>query len=213
MFTGIVSHIGRVRRVSGKRGARRIEIAAATALSSAPIGASIACAGCCLTVAARGRGWFAADVSRETLAKTTLAGWRAGARVNLEGPLKLGDELGGHLVLGHVDGVARLVGRRRDGASLRLRFAVKRELGRFIAAKGSVALDGVSLTVNEVADRGGETLFGVNIIPHTARITTLGGLEPGDAANVEIDMLARYGARLAGAGGAGKKAGRKRRKP
>lgn len=210
MFTGIVTEIGRVRRVAGKRGARRIEIATAGRFA-APVGASIACAGCCLTVAAKGRGWFAADVSAETLSKTTLGSWREGAGVNLERPLQMGDELGGHIVSGHVDGLARLVSRRAEGASIRLVFAVPRPLGRFIAPKGSVAVDGVSLTVNEVVDRGRDTAFGVNIIPHTAKVTTLGGLEPGARANVEIDMLARYGARLAEAAGA-KAAGRNTRK-
>ncbi len=217
MFTGIVTEIGRVRRVAGKRGARRIEIAAAGGLKGAAIGASIACAGCCLTVAAKGKGWFAADVSAETLGKTTLASWREGTGVNLERPLQMGDELGGHAVSGHVDGVARLVSRRADGASIRLVFAAPRVLGRFLAPKGSVAVDGVSLTVNQVADKGRATAFGVNIIPHTAKVTTLGGLKVGALANVEIDMLARYGARLAeaagaeAAGGSKTRVGRKRR--
>lgn len=211
MFTGIVTGIGRVRRVSGKRGARRIEIAVASGLKGAAIGASIACAGCCLTVVAKGKDWFAADVSGETLSKTTIGSWRADTPVNLERPLKMGDELGGHVVSGHVDGVGRLVKRRAEGASIRLVFAVALELGRFIAPKGSIAVDGVSLTVNEVADQNGGTVFGVNIIPHTATATTLGAIETGALANVEIDMLARYGARLAEAAGM-KAAGTKARR-
>lgn len=215
MFTGIVTEIGRVRRVAGKRGARHIEIEAAGDLKGVAIGASIACAGCCLTVAAKGKEWFAADVSAETLSKTTLESWRIGTPVNLERPLKMGDELGGHMVSGHVDGVGRLVSRRADGASIRMVFAVPRALGRLIAPKGSVAVDGVSLTVNQLADKGADTHFGVNVIPHTARATTLAALKQGGRANVEIDMLARYGARLAETatgkrnGGAARKSARK----
>jgi riboflavin synthase len=214
MFTGIVTEIGRVRRVVRSRGARRIEIEAG-GLRGVAVGASIACAGCCLTVVAKGKGWFAADISAETLGKTTLESWRIGTPVNLERSLKLGDELGGHVVSGHIDGVARLVSRRADGASIRMVFQAPRALGRFIAPKGSVAVDGVSLTINEAADKGRDTSFGVNIIPHTARITTLAALKPGGRANVEIDMLARYGARFAATaagkrnGGAAGKAARK----
>ncbi len=211
MFTGIVTHIGRVRRVvpaSRAGGDTRLEIEAGFDLASVPIGASIACAGCCLTVIEKGRGWFAVQASAETMGKTTLGDWQAGAKINLERPLKIGDELGGHIVAGHVDGVGRLVSRRGEGASIRLVFAAPRALGRFIASKGSVAVDGVSLTVNEVADKGKDTLFGVNVIPHTSKITTLGALRPGGGANLEIDMLARYGARLAEATGRTPGAGR-----
>lgn len=200
MFTGIVTDIGRVRRVV-KGGDTRIEIETSYDMKRVPIGASISCAGCCLTVIAKGRGWFAAQASAETLSKTTLGQWRKGAKVNLERALRAGDELGGHIVSGHVDGVARVTARKRDGESARLTFTVPRALGRFIASKGSVAVDGVSLTVNEVADMGRATRFGVNVIPHTASATTLGALKAGDRANVEIDMLARYGARLAEAAG------------
>ncbi|MGQ0677801.1 MAG: riboflavin synthase [Rhodospirillales bacterium] len=197
MFTGIVTAIGRVRRVADARRGRRVEFEIAGGRKPPPIGASVACAGCCLTVVAGGKDWFAADVSAETLAKTTLGSWRPGARVNLERPLQMGGELGGHVVAGHVDGVGRLMSRRAEGASIRLVIAVPRALGRFLAPKGSIAVDGVSLTVNQVADGGRNAAFGVNVIPHTARVTTLGTLRRGDRVNVEIDMLARYGARLA----------------
>jgi riboflavin synthase len=199
MFTGIVTDVGRVRRVVPARGKgdARIEIATAYGLSRVPLGASIACAGCCLTVTAKGRGWFAAQASAETLSVTTLGRWRAGTRVNLERALKAGNELGGHYVSGHVDGVGTVFAVRPERGSLRLSVAVPLRIGRFVAPKGSVAVDGVSLTVNEVADAGGKTVFGVNIIPHTASLTTLGALKRGERVNVEIDMLARYGARLA----------------
>jgi riboflavin synthase len=143
-------------------------------------------------VVERGRGWFAVEASAETLSKTTLGDWRVGSAVNLERPLKLGDELGGHLVLGHVDGVGNLIERTPDGASLRLTLEAPADLARFIAPKGSVAIDGVSMTVNEVSGRR----FGVNVIPITQRETTLGRLAAGDRVNLEIDMMARYVARL-----------------
>jgi riboflavin synthase len=161
--------------------------------ASIAIGASIACSGCCLTATDVGPGWFAADASAETLACTTLGSWQPGARVNLERSLRIGDELGGHIVSGHVDGVGEVLSATPENASTRWRFRVPAALSRFIAAKGSVAVDGVSLTVNEV---DGDT-FGVNIIPHTEAITRFGLLAPGDAVNIEIDMLARYVARLA----------------
>jgi riboflavin synthase len=213
MFTGIVTHIGRVRRVAptGKGGAR-IEIAAPFDTGALAVGASVACAGCCLTVVGKGPDWFAAQASGETMAVTTLGGWREGTAVNLERPLKAGDELGGHYVSGHVDGVGRVAAREQAGDSLRLAFAVPARLGRFVAKKGSVAVDGVSLTVNAVADRGAGTTFWVNVIPHTAAATTLGALGRGDRVNVEIDMLARYGARLAEAAKPAGGAKRKRRK-
>lgn len=191
MFTGIVTDIGTVRTVSGTAG-RRFEIATSYDTAGIALGASIACAGVCLTAVETGDGWFAVDVSGETLAKTTLGDWREGTRINLERALKLGDELGGHLVAGHVDGVGRIAGRRPEGESVRLAFEAPAELARFIASKGSIAVDGVSLTVNEVE---GPT-FGVNVIPHTLQETTLGGLEEGAAVNLEIDLLARYVARL-----------------
>ncbi len=160
---------------------------------SIALGASIACAGCCLTAVEVGTDSFTVDVSAETLSKTTLGRWKIGTRVNLERSLRLGDELGGHIVSGHVDGVGHAISVASENASTRLRFRVPSDIAKFIAAKGSVAVDGVSLTVNDVA---GET-FGVNIIPHTASVTTLGALRPDDAVNIEIDTLARYVARLA----------------
>lgn len=177
-----------------ERGDWRFVIETAYDLSSVALGASIACSGACLTVVEKAAGAFAVDVSAETLSKTTLGGWREGTAVNLERPLKIGDELGGHLVSGHVDGVAEVIERRPEGDSIRFAFRLPPALAPYVAAKGSVALDGVSLTVNEVAS---ET-FGVNVIPHTAEVTTFGGLQPGDRVNVEIDLLARYLARLIG---------------
>ena len=159
---------------------------------SIAIGASISCGGCCLTAVEVGGDWFAVDASAETLSKTTLGTWREGTRMNLERSLRMGDELGGHLVSGHVDGLGRVVSVVAENGSWRVSFDVPLGLARFIAQKGSVAVDGVSLTVNEVAGTG----FGVNIIPHTWEVTTLGGLQPGDAVHIEIDMLARYVARL-----------------
>lgn len=192
MFTGLVTGIGTVRSV--ERGAMsRFAVECDWPLDPIAIGASIAHAGCCLTVTEkRPTGWVV-EVSGETLSKTTLGAWDVGHRVNLEGSLRLGDELGGHLVSGHVDGTATLTGLAADGDSHRLTFRAPDDLARFIAPKGSVALDGVSLTVNEV---DGAT-FGVNIIPHTWTVTTLGTLAVGDRVNLEIDMLARYVARLA----------------
>jgi riboflavin synthase len=200
MFTGIVSDVGQVRQVVAASTGRDTRLVIATAYDTAgvAIGASIACSGCCLTVVEKGPGWFAADASAETLACTTLGTWKTGAAVNLERALKAGDELGGHLVSGHVDGIGAVAGRRSEGGSLRLDFDVPRELGRFIAPKGSVAVDGVSLTVNDVTDRGEMTRFGVNLIPHTQEVTTLGRLQVGDRVNVEVDVMARYVARLNG---------------
>jgi len=205
MFTGIITDCGAVRAVEpAGSGDSRFVFSTAYDTSAIPAGASIACSGVCLTLVDKGRDggqaagpdnggrWFAADVSGETLSRTTLGDWRPGTPVNFERPLKLGDELGGHMVSGHVDGVAVLRDRRPEQGSLRLTFEAPAELAKFIASKGSVALDGVSLTVNEVAG----TRFGVNIIPHTAQVTTLGGKQPGDRVNLEIDMLARYVQRL-----------------
>ena len=191
MFTGIITDLGAVASVE-KRGDTRFRFTTHYDMASVPLGASIACSGVCLTVVEKGEGAFAADVSAETLSKTTLGGWQAGTPVNFERPLRLGDELGGHLVSGHVDGVAEVVERRAEGGSWRFTFEAPAALARFIAAKGSVALDGVSLTVNEVAGRR----FGVNIIPHTFDVTTFGRLKLGDRVNLEIDQLARYLARL-----------------
>jgi len=181
-------------RAIERRGDSRFAIATSYDLAGVALGASIACSGACLTVVDKGDDWFAADVSAETLSKTTLGAWRVGAPINLERPLALGAELGGHLVTGHVDGTAEVVLREREGDSWRFRFRVPGELKHYIAAKGSVALDGVSLTVNEVLD----DVFGVNIIPHTASVTTFGERRVGDRVNLEIDLLARYLARLIG---------------
>jgi riboflavin synthase len=198
MFTGIVTDIGRVRACVPANSSRdtRFEISTKFPLEEIAIGASICCSGACLTVVQKGQGWFAVDASAETLGKTALGGWRTGVPVNLERPLRMGDELGGHIVSGHVDGTATVVERRPDSGSVRFVFELDRDLGRYIAPKGSIALDGVSLTVNEVEDRPGKTRFGVNIIPHTQENTTFGTYEPGMRVNVEVDMLARYVSRL-----------------
>lgn len=195
MFTGIVTDVGKVRRVE-KRGDTHVVIATQYDVGAIDIGASIACSGICLTVTDKGRGedrWFAMSASAETVAKTTIGGWKAGQTVNLERPLRLGDELGGHIVAGHVDGVAEITRIASEGESKRITFAAPKDLLRFIAPKGSVALDGVSLTVNEVA----RDTFGVNIIPHTLKVTTFGSAKKGSKLNLEVDLLARYVARLA----------------
>ena len=191
MFTGIITDVGRVRRL--RRG-ELLELTVATAFDTAAItiGASIACSGACLTVVAVEPGAFAVQASAETLTCTTLGDWVEGTPVNLEKSLRLGDELGGHLVLGHVDGTARIVERRPEAESVRFVFEAPEELASFIAPKGSVALDGVSLTVNEVA----RNRFGVNIIPHTLACTNLGSLQAGQRMNLEVDLMARYVARL-----------------
>ena len=193
MFTGIITDVGRVRSIE-RSGDTRFTIETVFDMETVPIGASIANNGVCLTVVDKGPGWFAVQASGETLSKTTLGGWAEGTRVNLERAMKLGDELGGHIVSGHVDGVAAVVEVRPDGESVRLTFEAPADLAKFVAPKGSVALDGVSLTVNEVDG----ARFGVNIIPHTQIATTFGQLKPGDRVNLEIDMLARYVARLVG---------------
>lgn len=198
MFTGIITALGEVRSVSsaGAGADMRAIMTAPPAFLAAQggtaIGASIACSGCCLTATALGADWFAVDVSGESVAKTTLGAWREGTRINLERALRMGDELGGHIVSGHVDGVGRVVSVAPEQGSLRIAVEVPAPLHRFIAPKGSVTIDGVSLTVNEVSGQ----IFGVNIIPHTAEHTTLGLRAPGDGVHIEIDMLARYVARL-----------------
>lgn len=202
MFTGIVTDLGTVRDVlpigTGPTGAHDMRLVIGTSPqflaqpAPAMIGASIACSGCCLTAVDLGGDWFAVDASAETLSKTTLGDLRPGSRVNLERALRLGDELGGHLVSGHVDGVAEVLSAVPENASVRWRFRLPPGLERFVAPKGSVAVDGVSLTVNEVDG----AVFGVNIIPHTAAVTTFGTLQPGGRVNIEIDTLARYVARL-----------------
>lgn len=191
MFTGIVTDVGRVRSVRDTNRDRRFEIETAYGLAGIEIGASISHAGCCLTVVDKGDRWFAVEVSGESLARTTLGGWREGTAVNLERAARAGDELGGHIVSGHVDGVGEVVSVEPEGGSHRIRIRVPRPLHRYIAPKGSIAVEGVSLTVNEVED----DVFGVNIIPHTWEVTTLGRLAPGSPVNLEIDMLARYLAR------------------
>ena len=191
MFTGIVTDVGHV-RAAERGGDMRFEIATRYDTSTIDIGASIACSGPCLTVVDKGPDWFAVNASAETLACTTLGQWRVDTPVNLERSLRVGDELGGHIVSGHVDGVAEIVERRPEGDSARLVFVVPDELASFIAPKGAVSLDGVSLTVNEVDG----ARFGVNIIPHTQAVTTFANAAPGERVNVEVDVLARYVARL-----------------
>jgi riboflavin synthase len=192
MFTGIVTDVGTVRSAE-QRGDLRLQIATGYDLETVDLGASIACSGVCLTVVDKGGDWFAVDVSAETLSRTAADMWREGAKLNLERSLRLGDELGGHIVTGHVDAVAQVVGTCPEGDSTRVGISVPRALGPMIAPKGSVALDGVSLTVNDVRDaEDGSTHFSVNIIPHTAQQTTLGEIAGGRQLNVEVDVLARY---------------------
>ncbi|HEX4183133.1 MAG TPA: riboflavin synthase [Caulobacteraceae bacterium] len=191
MFTGIVTDVGRVRAVRETNRDRRFEIETRYDLDTVDIGASISHSGCCLTVVEKGDHWFAVEVSGETLAATTLSDWAEGRPVNLERAAQVGDELGGHIVSGHVDGVGEVLSVTAEGGSHRVRIRVPRPLHRFIASKGSVSVEGVSLTVNEVED----DVFGVNLIPHTWEVTTLGGLRAGSRVNLEIDMLARYLAR------------------
>lgn len=198
MFTGIITDLGRIKRL--RRG-DLVDLTIATAFdtSAIPVGASIACSGACLTVIATGPEEFSVQVSAETVACTTIGSWQEGTLVNLEKSLRIGDELGGHLVSGHVDGIARILERRLEAESVRFVFEVPMELARFIAPKGSVALDGVSLTVNEVS--GNEvwgTRFGVNIIPHTLACTNFGSAVAGQQMNLEIDLIARYVERLLG---------------
>ena len=194
MFTGIVTDLGEVRHLE-KRGDTHIVIATHYDVAQIDIGASIACSGVCMTVVDKGGTtdrWFAVTASEETLSKTTMGRWKAGDKVNLERPLKVGDELGGHIVSGHVDGVAQILRVEPEGESVRLSFLAPMVLARFIAPKGSLTLDGVSLTVNEVDGAH----FGVNVIPHTLKVTTFGVARPGGRVNLEIDVLARYVARL-----------------
>ncbi len=204
MFTGIITALGHIRTIEpakldqggGEGRDMRLVIDTPAAFLIVPpvaLGASIACSGCCLTVVEFGAGWFAVDASAETLAHTKLGTWSVGSRVNLERSLRVGDELGGHLVSGHVDGVGQAISATPENASMRWVFRVPHDISRFIAVKGSVTVDGVSLTVNAVQ---GDT-FGVNIILHTASVTGFGTLKPNDPVNIEIDTLARYVARLA----------------
>lgn len=191
MFTGIVTDMGRVRKVEQTARDRRYEIETVWDTAGIDLGASVSHAGCCLTVTEKGPGWFAVEVSGETLSKTTLGDWKAGDRINLERAARLGDELGGHIVSGHVDGLGKVLSVTPEGGSRRIQIEAPSPLHRYIAAKGSITVDGVSLTVNTVEGQA----FGVNIIPHTWENTTLGGLKAGDPVNLEIDMLARYLAR------------------
>jgi riboflavin synthase len=196
MFTGITSAIGTIRSAE-QRGDLRIVIDTDMAVDDAALGASIACSGCCLTVIERGPGWFAVDASAETVTCTAKGRWSVGTRLNLERALRLGDELGGHIVTGHVDGVGRIEHVDIVGDSHRVTVRVERGVAPFIAAKGSVTVDGVSLTVNAVDDSSdGSATFALNIIPHTWAVTTFGSWQAGDEVNIEIDVLARYLARM-----------------
>jgi len=192
MFTGIIQTMGTVVKIDNDRGDPRFYIQSELDVASIDMGASICHAGCCLTVVEKEGDVYAVDVSAETLSKTTLAEWAQGIKINLETSLKVGDELGGHIVSGHVDGIATIISITPEGDSHRLVIEAPADLAKFIAQKGSVALDGISLTVNEVDDRR----FGINIIPHTWDVTTLGQRSVGDRLNIEIDLMARYAARL-----------------
>ncbi|MEM0921998.1 MAG: riboflavin synthase [Pseudomonadota bacterium] len=191
MFTGIIREVGQVMEIAD-RGDRRIKIRCARPVETIEIGASIACSGVCLTVTETGEDWFAVDASAETLGLTTLGTWQPGSRVNLEPSLRVGDELGGHIVSGHVDGMGTITDVTPEGGSHRVTIAAPEELGKFIASKGSITVDGISLTVNEVDG----ARFGVNIIPHTWSVTTLATAAEGGQVNLEIDVLARYVARI-----------------
>jgi riboflavin synthase len=194
MFTGIVTDVGQVKHLE-KRGDTHIVIATHYDVSTIDIGASISCSGACMTVVDKGSAkdrWFAFTASAETLSKTTLGDWKVGDAINLERPMKVGDELGGHIITGHVDGLAEIKRVASEGESIRISLQAPVDLARYIVSKGSVALDGVSLTVNEVDG----TKFGVNIIPHTSKVTTFGRQKVGARVNLEIDLLARYVARL-----------------
>jgi riboflavin synthase len=195
MFTGIITDIGTIRNAE-QRGDLRLVIGCGYDMAGVDLGASIACSGPCLTVVDKGEDWFAVDVSAETLSRTAPGMWSEGARLNLERPLRVGDELGGHIVTGHVDGIGEVTEAVAEGGSRRITVRAPREAGAYIAPKGSIAIDGVSLTVNEVRDSSDSTTFTLNIIPHTADHTTLGSLEPGARVNLEIDVLARYLQRL-----------------
>jgi len=199
LFTGIITDIGTVRSAE-QRGDLRLVIGCGYDMAGVDMGASIACSGACLTVVDKGDDWFAVDVSGETVSKTAPNLWQQGARLNLERALKVGDELGGHIVTGHVDAVANVVSVDADGDSVRITIDAPRSLAASIAPKGSITLDGVSLTVNNVEDRDDAVRFTVNIIPHTGEQTTLGDITAGRALNLEIDVLARYLQRMTAAG-------------
>ena len=191
MFTGIITDIGQIEHIE-HRGDLRVKISCSYNVDQIPIGASICCSGACLTVVSKGKNWFCVDVSKATLDATVLGGWKTGDSINLEQSLKIGEELGGHLVTGHVDGVAELVGLEKVGDSWKLEFKAPDALKDFIAEKGSITLNGVSLTVNEVFNN----VFTINIIPHTWDFTTFKNLTVGSQVNIEIDIIARYVARL-----------------
>lgn len=191
MFTGLIQDIGTVKNIDNSRGDWRIEIETNLNLEPVQIGASIACSGACLSVIEKSGNTFKVDVSKESLDKTVIGAWRVMTRINIEPSLKLGDEIGGHLVSGHVDGITEILDIKPEGDSHRLKIKIPLELKAFIAPKGSITLDGISLTVNEVEQQ----YFGVNIIPHTWKKTTLGDRKAGDKLNLEIDTIARYVAR------------------
>lgn len=191
MFTGIITDLGKIKSIE-KAGDTRFDFLTSYDMSSVDIGASIACNGACMTVIEKGEGWFAITASAESLSKTTMGDWKEGDNINFERACRVGDELGGHIVSGHVDGVAEVVSLTQEGDSHRFKFKAPANLKNFIAPKGSVTLNGISLTVNEVED----DIFGINIIPHTMEVTNLGQTKVGDKVNLEIDMLARYVARL-----------------
>ncbi|WP_339861090.1 riboflavin synthase [Paremcibacter congregatus] len=196
MFTGIITDVGAVDSIE-QQGDCRIILKTAFDTATIDIGASIACSGVCLTVVDKGEDWFAVDASAETLSCTNLQDWTAGTKVNLERALKVGEELGGHIVTGHVDGLGEITDITPEGDSLRMRFSVPVSIARYIAEKGSVTINGISLTVNEVIDdKDGATQFGINVIPHTQEKTTFSVVKIGDKVNLEIDVLARYVARM-----------------
>lgn len=196
MFTGIVTDIGTI-RTAEQRGDLRLVIESRYDMDTVDLGASISCSGCCLTVVDKGPGWFAVDASAETVSRTAQGAWTEGRRLNLERALKIGDELGGHIVTGHVDGVGTVLGICPEGDSHRVGIQVSSDLAPYIAEKGSITIDGVSLTVNEVKDQAdGTAHFAVNIIPHTWAVTAFADIQQGQAVNLEIDVLARYLARM-----------------
>jgi riboflavin synthase len=195
VFTGIITDIGRVEAVE-QRGDARLRIACGYDMATVDLGASISCSGVCLTVVDKGEGWFAIDASAETLSRTVPGMWAEGRRLNLERALKVGDELGGHIVTGHIDGIGEVEATLEVGGSTRITIIAGDDVAPYIAAKGSVAVDGVSLTVNEVENLSEGARFAVNIIPHTAEQTTLSALQAGDRVNIEIDILARYLGRM-----------------
>ncbi|MDC0073851.1 riboflavin synthase [Alphaproteobacteria bacterium] len=187
MFTGIITDIGKIIKIQDT-GDKKVRISSRYKLIKKDLGTSIACSGPCLTVIKVGKGWFDVQISSETLSKTTLGNWTVGSKINLERSLLVGDELSGHLVTGHVDGIANLAKIDKDGDSIRLCFKTKKFLSRFIATKGSISLDGISLTVNSVKNN----YFEVNIISHTQISTTIGSVKVGDSVNLEVDLIARY---------------------